>query len=43
MKKLLVFDIGSNTVRTAKFVEGDDGLPVVKSKHVYTTPRGRAD
>ena len=37
MKKLLVFDIGSNTVRTAKFVEGDDGLPVVKSKHVYTT------
>jgi len=37
MKKLLVFDIGSNTVRTAKFVEGDDGLPTVKSKHVYTT------
>lgn len=37
MKQLLVFDIGSNTVRTAKFIEGDDGLPVVKSKHVYTT------
>ena len=37
MKKLLVFDIGSNTVRTAKLAEGDDGLPYVKSKHVYTT------
>ena len=37
MEKLLVFDIGSNTVRTAKFASGDDGLPYVKSKHVYTT------
>lgn len=35
--KLIVFDIGSNTVRTAKVTEGDDGLPLVSHKRVYTT------
>ena len=37
MEKLLVFDIGSNTVRTARVTAGDDGAPLVKSKRVYTT------
>lgn len=35
--KLLVFDIGSNTIRTAKVVEGEDGNAAVCQKHVYTT------
>lgn len=35
--KLIVFDIGSNTIRTARVAEGDDGRPVVSHKRVYTT------
>ncbi|MEA5048881.1 MAG: hypothetical protein VB034_09775 [Eubacteriales bacterium] len=35
--KLIVFDIGSNTIRSAKVTEGDDGLPFVSHKRVYTT------
>ena len=35
--KLIVFDIGSNTIRSAKVTEGDDGLPLVSHKRVYTT------
>lgn len=37
MKKLLVFDIGSNTVRTAKAALKEDGAPQIGGKHVYTT------
>ena len=35
--KLLVFDIGSNTVRTARVTMGSDGGAVVSHKRVYTT------
>lgn len=35
--KLIVFDIGSNSVRTAKVTAGDDGLPFFSHKRVYTT------
>lgn len=35
--KLLVFDIGSNTIRTARVTPGPDGGAVVSHKHVYTT------
>lgn len=35
--KLLLFDIGSNSVRTARLTEGDDGVPVIGGKRVYTT------
>lgn len=37
MKKLLVFDIGSNTIRTAKASADDGGVPQVRGKRVYTT------
>ena len=37
MRKLLVFDIGSNTIRTAKASADDDGAPQVRGKRVYTT------
>jgi len=35
--KLIVFDIGSNTIRTARVVEGYDAKPLVSHKRVYTT------
>ena len=35
--KLLVFDIGSNTIRTARVSPGPDGGAVVSHKRVYTT------
>jgi exopolyphosphatase/pppGpp-phosphohydrolase len=35
--KLLIFDIGSNSIRTAKLAEELDGYPVIKNKRVYTT------
>ena len=35
--KLLVFDIGSNSIRTARVTEGCDGGAVLSHKHVYTT------
>jgi exopolyphosphatase/pppGpp-phosphohydrolase len=35
--KLLVFDIGSNTIRTARVTPGSDGDVVVSHKRVYTT------
>ena len=35
--KLLVFDIGSNTIRTARVTPGSDGDAVVLHKRVYTT------
>lgn len=35
--KLLVFDIGSNTVRTARLQSAADGLPQISGKRVYTT------
>jgi len=35
--KLIVFDIGSNSIRTAKLSDEDCALPEIKSKHVYTT------
>lgn len=35
--KLLVFDIGSNTVRTARVTEGIDNVAVLSHRRVYTT------
>lgn len=35
--KLLVFDIGSNSIRTAKLSDEDGIQPEIKSKRVYTT------
>lgn len=35
--KLLVFDIGSNSVRTLRVTQDADALPQFSGKHVYTT------
>ena len=35
--KLIVFDIGSNTVRTARVTDSEDGAALVSHKRVYTT------
>lgn len=35
--KRIVFDIGSNTIRTARLTEGSDGGAVISHKRVYTT------
>ena len=35
--KLLIFDIGSNSIRTAKLYDENGIGPEIKSKHVYTT------
>jgi exopolyphosphatase/guanosine-5'-triphosphate,3'-diphosphate pyrophosphatase len=35
--KLLVFDIGSNSIRTAKLSDEENVEPSIRSKHVYTT------
>ncbi len=35
--KLLIFDIGSNSIRTAKLSDEDDLELTIKGKHVYTT------
>ncbi len=35
--KLVVFDIGSNSVRTARLTTDRDGLARISGKHVYTT------
>lgn len=35
--KLLLFDIGSNSVRTLRVTQDSDGMPQFSGKHVYTT------
>ncbi|HRX57371.1 MAG TPA: hypothetical protein P5075_01225 [Eubacteriales bacterium] len=35
--KFLLFDIGSNSIRTARIFKGADTSPVIGGKHVYTT------
>ncbi len=35
--KLIIFDIGSNSVRTARLTTDELGLPQLSNKHVYTT------
>jgi len=35
--KLLLFDIGSNSIRTARLKQNADSSPVIGGKHVYTT------
>jgi exopolyphosphatase/pppGpp-phosphohydrolase len=35
--KLLIFDIGSNSIRTARLTERELGSPVISDKRVYTT------